>query len=101
MTLIPDNIDNQLISIQDSKSDIKTAIENKGVTVGIDAILSDYAGLIDDIVTIDNLQTKTYTVTSSTNTTFNVTPDSNYDGLLSVTVDMSYIENELDDILGV
>lgn len=40
----------QLTDINDSKQAIKTAIENKGVTVG-NAAFSQYAGLIDDIET--------------------------------------------------
>jgi hypothetical protein len=47
-----------------------------------------------------NLQSKTLTVGQSTATTTTVEPDSNYDGLSSVTVDLSEIEALLTEING-
>ena len=47
-----------------------------------------------------NLQSKTFAASSTTATLTTVTPDSGYDGLSAVTVDLSYIENRVDAING-
>ena len=46
------------------------------------------------------LETKTYTVDSTTPTTITITPGTGYDGMSQVTVDASYIENQLSTING-
>lgn len=44
-------ISNEIARLQQAKADLKTAIENKGVTVPSNATLDDYADLVDSIVT--------------------------------------------------
>ena len=48
--------------------------------------------------TSSTLQDKTIEIDSTTPTEFTVTPDSGYAGLTSVTVDMSWIENQLQEL---
>lgn len=43
------SIASEISRLQQAKADIKTAIENKGVTVPSDATLDDYANLVDSI----------------------------------------------------
>ena len=43
------SIATEITRLQQAKADIKTAIENKGVTVPSDATLDDYADLVDSI----------------------------------------------------
>ena len=43
------SIASEITRLQQAKADIKTAIENKGVTVPSDATLDDYADLVDSI----------------------------------------------------
>ncbi len=68
--------------IETAKADIKTAIQNKGVTVPADTKIDGMATLINDISSGKPEQTKTVTPKASAQT---VTPDSGYT-LSSVTV---------------
>lgn len=45
------SIASEITRLQQAKADIKTAIENKGVTVADNAKLDTYAGLVNNIVT--------------------------------------------------
>lgn len=47
------NIASELGRLQQSKADLETAIEAKGVTVPAEALLDDYPALVDDIVQLD------------------------------------------------
>ncbi|WP_287385861.1 hypothetical protein [Lachnospira sp.] len=42
-------ISDEITRLQQAKADLKTAIENKGVTVSSSATLDDYADLVDSI----------------------------------------------------
>lgn len=43
------SIATEITRLQTAKSDLKTAIENKGVTVSSEALISDYADYVDEI----------------------------------------------------
>ena len=53
------SIASEITRLQTAKSDLKTAIENKGVTVSSSALISEYAGLVDDIPTGGGVVEKT------------------------------------------
>lgn len=91
-------ISNQLNYVKTIKTNIKQAIENKGVTIASDTAFSDYPDKIGEIGGI--LQAKTLTAGADTADTTIITPDSNYSGLSSVTVDLSYISNRLNALAG-
>ena len=93
---IEENVD----VIGQSLTSIKNAIIAKGVTPS--GNVTTYAAAIGQITTGEEpvLQAKTLEVGSTTATETVLEPDSGYDALSSVTVDMAYIEDELDDILG-
>lgn len=79
-------ISEQVSRIQQAKTAIKTAIIQKGVEVPESAKIDTFSTYIQQIETGGgelNLQAKTVTPTASGTT---VTPDSDYDGLSSVTV---------------
>lgn len=71
--------------LKQTKTQIKTAIKNKGVDIEDTDTFRSYADKIDDIV-VSKTQTKTQTIT--TNTTTTITPDtaSGYNGLSQVTI---------------
>ena len=83
------SISSEISRLTQAKADIKTAIENKGVTVPSSAKLDDYPDLIDDIEqgSTPNLQTKSVSITENGTTT--VEPDPGYDGLSEVGVSVN------------
>ena len=83
------SISSEITRLTQAKADIKTAIENKGVTVPTNAKLDDYPELIDDIEqgSTPNLQTKSVSITENGTTT--VEPDPGYDGLSEVGVSVN------------
>lgn len=83
------SISSEISRLTQAKADIKTAIENKGVTVPSNAKLNDYPDLIDDIEqgSTPNLQRKTVSITENGTTT--VEPDPGYDGLSEVGVSVN------------
>ena len=83
------SISSEISRLTQAKADIKTAIENKGVTVPSSAKLDDYPELIDDIEqgSTPNLQSKSVSITENGTTT--VEPDPGYDGLSEVGVSVN------------
>lgn len=77
-----------------------TAVSNKGGTLPDTQNLSNLPAAINSITSGGNNQTKTFTASATSATVSTVTPDSGYDGLSSVTVDLSYIEDTLSTING-
>lgn len=77
-------------------SSIDSDIQAGNIKAGVDilGVTGSYTG--EPVI----LQSKTFTAGSTTATTTIVGPDSGYDGLSSVTVDLSYIENRVDAING-
>ena len=79
------SVQSEIDRIAGAKSDISTAIMNKGVTVPSGTKLDGMAALIGNIESGGaNLQTKSVTYTA--NGTDTITPDDGYDGLSSVDV---------------
>lgn len=83
------SISSEISRLTQAKSDIKTAIESKGVTVPSSAKLDDYHDYIDDIEqgSTPNLQSKSVSITENGTTT--VEPDPGYDGLSEVGVSVN------------
>lgn len=83
------SISSEITRLTQAKTDIKTAIENKGVTVPSSAKLDDYPDYIDDIEqgSTPNLQSKSVSITENGTTT--VEPDPGYDGLSEVGVSVN------------
>lgn len=77
------SIANEISRLQTAKTDIKTAIEAKGVTVPSSAKIDVFDDYIAQIPTGGSYQSKTISPTESSQT---VSPDSGYDALSSVTV---------------
>ena len=77
------SIASEITRLQTAKSDLKTSIENKGVTVPSATTIDGYSLLVDQISTGATLQSKSVTPTESAQT---VSPDVGYDGLSSVSV---------------
>lgn len=77
------SIASEISRLQTAKTDIKTAIEAKGVTVPSSAKIDVFDNYIAQIPTEGSYQSKTISPTESSQT---VSPDSGYDALSSVTV---------------
>lgn len=77
------SIATEITRLQTAKTDIKTAIEAKGVTVPSSAKIDVFDDYIAQIPTGGSYQSKTVSPTESSQT---VSPDSGYDALSSVTV---------------
>lgn len=77
------SIASEISRLQTAKTDIKTAIEAKGVSVPSSAKIDVFDDYIAQIPTEGSYQSKTISPTESSQT---VSPDSGYDALSSVTV---------------
>ena len=84
------NIDEQLDILEETKSQIKQAIINKGQSISESDSFRSYATKIENISTI-KAQTKTIVPTTSQQI---VTPDQSYNALSSVTVNA--VDNTID-----
>lgn len=93
-TITPDTSYNGLTSVKVSpkNKDLNITPSESSQTFNIPA---NYSGHGKVVVSAAPLQTKTLTVNASTSTSVTVTPDNNYFGLSSVTLDMSWIESQL------
>lgn len=92
------SIEEKIDIIGDSLSDIKGAIIAKGVTPS--GNITTYAAAIGDISGggEPTLQSKSLVVGSTTATTTTITPDNGYDGLSTVTVDMTYVVTQINSL---
>jgi hypothetical protein len=80
------SIATEITRLQNAKNDLKTSINAKTDSSHkiTNETIDDYADFVDSIQGGGNLQTKTVVIEE--NTTTNVTPDTGYDGLSSVSV---------------
>ena len=85
MALIPTYIQSQLNSLNETMTSLKTVLETKGVTVEEGDSLSDLIGKIDTI------EPNNQDITINTNGTY--TADEGYDGLGTVIVDITTVNN--------
>ena len=76
------SIASEITRLNSAKSNLKTSIQSKGVTVPENAKLDSYSGYVDNITT-PNLESKTVNPSTSQQT---VSPGDGYNGLSSVTV---------------
>ena len=84
------SVQTQIDRLTKAKSDLKVSITNKGVAVSDDALLSDYPALVDSIQTGSDLKVQDSKAVSYTaNGSYDVSPDSGYDGMAKVTVDVN------------
>lgn len=91
------SIASEISRLQQAKADLKTSIENKGVTVSSSATLEDYPDYVDAIQQgggSPNLQSKTKSYTpSETAQSESVTADTGYDGLDTVDISVGAISS--------
>ena len=78
------SIAEKLEYLNETKTQIKTVLTNKGVTIADTDTFRSYADKIANLKTTPTLQAKSQTIT--TNTTTTITPDSGYDGLSQVSI---------------
>ena len=80
------SIANQIIRLINAKTNLKSSInaKNDGQHQITNETLENYSTFVDNIETGGNLQSKSVTITD--NTTTNISPDTGYDGLESVSV---------------
>lgn len=78
------SIAEKLEYLNETKTQIKTALTNKGITIADTDTFRSYADKIANLKTTPTLQAKSQTIT--TNTTTTITPDSGYDGLSQVSI---------------
>lgn len=91
------SIEEKIDIIGDSLSDMKGAILAKGVTPS--GNITTYATAIGNIGGGEpTLQSKSLVVGSTTATTTTITPDNGYDGLSTVTVDMTYVVTQINSL---
>lgn len=87
------SVQTQIDRLSKAKSDLKTSITNKGVTVSDAALISDYPALVDSIQTGSDLNIQSSkSVSYAANGSYNVLPDEGYDGMAKVTVDVNVPE---------
>lgn len=81
--------------IETAKSDIRTAIINKGVDVPSGDTIDSYASKIDSISTGTNLKLKdVQSATYTANGSYSILPDSGYDGMAKVNVEVNVPQKE-------
>ena len=80
---LKDNLD----YLEETKKQIKQAIINKGVEVSNNDTFRSYVDKINSIEVKGETQTKTITITEN-NTTVTVTPDSGYDGISEIVINV-------------
>lgn len=78
------DISEKLEYLNETKTQIKTALTNKGVAIADTDTFRSYADKIANLKTAPTLQAKSQTIT--TNTTTTIKPDSGYDGLSQVSI---------------